>query len=162
MGVCDAHVQVGSNEGGPSGAECQEPFLPSAAPFISILTCDAIMDPAAAADVLAYIGQWLLPDALLIFTCKLRKVGVAKTALVVSAPAVGMGACSEFVRRFVEYAKFRLHDRDTVDGVLAALQEKELLDMGVSKLSECFCDFEVVWLLSNRCERTVLARRKSA
>jgi hypothetical protein len=107
MGVCDAHAQVGSNEGGPSGAECQEPFLPSAAPFISILTCDAIMDPAAAADVLAYIGQWLLPDALLIFTCKLRKVGVAKTALVVSALAVETGTCSEFVRRyFVEYAYF--------------------------------------------------------
>lgn len=50
--------------GGPFG---------DALPFISLLTCDAIMEPALASQLLCEFTPWLLPGALLVFTVKTRQ-----------------------------------------------------------------------------------------
>ena len=72
------------------------PFTPGTPPFISVLTCDAVMLPRDAGAALARLGPWCLPGALLVLTCKLQKhrseAGTARDAEEgVAAALAGLG-----------------------------------------------------------------------
>lgn len=50
------------------------PFLPGVPPFISMLTCDAIINPKDIVGIMLHMAQWMLPGAVLVLTVKLRVV----------------------------------------------------------------------------------------
>lgn len=56
------------------GAETLYPFLPGVPPFISMLTCDAIINPKDIVGIMLHMAQWMLPGAVLVLTVKLRVV----------------------------------------------------------------------------------------